>query len=97
MILTQDGDKYYYKYRTSKGTFPANYDDLGAEFAPTSKNMVLDILSRSRLDANDNSGMKLKIVNKTDKLLNVNIIGEDSTNPRVTIEGDLNNISVNNK
>lgn len=97
MILTQDGDKYYYKYRTSKGTFPANYDGLGEEFVPTSKNMVLDILSRSRLDANDNSGMKLKIVNKTDKLLNVNITGEDSNNPRVTVEGDFNNISVNNK
>ena len=97
MILTQDGDKYYYKYKTSKGTFPVNYDSLGAEFIPTSKNIVLDILSRSRLDTNDNSAMKLKIVNKTDKLLNVNISGEDSSNPRVKIEGDLNNISVNNK
>ena len=97
MTLTQDGSKYYYKYKTSKGTFPANYDGVGAEFVPTSKNMVLDILSRSRLEANDNSGMKLKIVNKTDKLLKVNITGEDSNNPRVTIEGDLNNISVNNK
>ena len=29
MILSQDGDKYYYKYKTSKGTFPANYDGLG--------------------------------------------------------------------
>jgi len=97
MILTQDGNKYYYKYKTSKGTFPVNYDSLGAEFIPASKNIVLDILSRSRLDTNDNSAMKLKIVNKTDKLLNVNISGEDSSNPRVKIEGDLNNISVNNK
>ena len=97
MILSQDGDKYYYKYKTSKGTFPANYDGLGAEFVPTSKNIVLDILSRSRIDANDNSAMKLKIVNKTDKLLDVNINGDDSNNPRVTVEGDLSNISVNNK
>ncbi|MCE5221060.1 MAG: pilus assembly protein PilO [Clostridium sp.] len=97
MILTQDGDKYYYKYKTSKGTFPANYDGLGAEFIPVAKNIVLDILSRSRLDANDNSAMKLKIVNKTDKLLNVNISGEDSNNPRVIVEGDLSNVSVNNK
>jgi len=97
MTLTQDGDKYYYKYKTSKGTFPANYDGLGSEFVPSSKNIVLDIVSRSRLDANDNSAMQLKIVNKTDKLLNVNISGEDSTNPRVKVEGDLSNISVNNK
>ncbi|EKQ51191.1 MULTISPECIES: hypothetical protein [unclassified Clostridium] len=97
MILTQDGDKYYYKYKTSKGSFPANYDGLGAEFVPTSKNIVLDVLSRSRIDANDNSSMKLKIVNKTDRHLDVNISGDDSNNPRVTVEGDLNNISVNNK
>lgn len=97
MVLTQDGDKYYYKYKTSKGTFPDNYDSLGAEFVPASKNIVLDILSRSRLDANDNSGIRLKIVNKTDKLLNVNISGDDFNNPRVTVEGNLSNISVNNK
>ena len=45
MILTQDGDKYYYKYKTSKGTFPVNYDGLGAEFVPKSGNIVLNILS----------------------------------------------------
>jgi len=97
MILSQDGDKYYYKYKTSKGTFPADYNGLGTEFVPISKNIVLDIVSRSRIDANDNSAMKLKIVNKTDKLLDVNISGDDSNNPRVTVEGDLSNISVNNK
>ncbi|MDR3598289.1 pilus assembly protein PilO [Clostridium sp.] len=96
LTLTQDGDKYYYKYKTSKGTFPANYDGLGEEFVPGSKNIVLDIGSRSRIDANDNSAMKLKIVNKTDKQLDVNISGDDSNNPRVTVEGDLNNVSVNN-
>ena len=47
MILTQDGDKYYYKYKTSKGTFPANYNGLGAEFVPTSKNIVLNVLSEA--------------------------------------------------
>jgi type IV pilus assembly protein PilO len=96
MTLIQDGEKYYYKYKTSKGTFPANYDGLGAEFVPESQNIVLNILSRSRLDANDDSGMKFKIINKTDKLLKVNISGEDSNNPRVTVEGDLSNVSVNN-
>lgn len=97
MILTQDGDKYYYKYKTLKGTFPTNYDGLGAEFIPAAQNIVLNILSRSRLDANDNSAIRLKIVNKTDKLLNVNISGDDYNNPRVKVEGDLSNISVNNK
>lgn len=97
MILTQDGNKYYYKYKTSKGSFPANYDVVGAEFIPTSKNIVIDILSGARINSDDKSSIKLKIVNKTDKLTEVNISGEDSGNPRVTVDGDGNNISVNQK
>lgn len=97
MILTQDGDKYYYKYKTSKGTFPTNYDSLGAEFAPLSKNIVLDILSENRVTDKDNSAIKLKIVNKTDKLLEINIKGDDVNNSRVTIDGDQSNIIVNKK
>lgn len=97
MILTQDGDKYYYKYKTSKGSFPANYNGLGAEFVPKSENIVLNVLSESRVNANDNSGVRLKIVNKTDKLVNVDISGEDKTNPRVVVDGDGSNINVNQK
>lgn len=97
MILTQDGDKYYYKYKTSKGTYPANYDGLGAEFVPASKNIVLNILSGNRMSANDNSEIKLKIVNKTDKLAQIDISGDDSNNPRVVVDGDASNISVNKK
>jgi type IV pilus assembly protein PilO len=94
--LTKDGDKYYYKYKTSKGTFPANYDGLGEEFVPASKDIALAIVSRSRVDANDNSSIKLKVINKTDKQFDVNISSDDTNNPRVTVEGDLNNVSVNN-
>ncbi|WP_270564407.1 pilus assembly protein PilO [Clostridium beijerinckii] len=97
MILTREGDKYYYKYKTSKGTFPANYDGIGEEFVPASQNIDLKIQSENRVTSNDKSELKLKIVNKTDKLLNVDISGDDSADPRVTIEGDGSNISVNQK
>ncbi|OCA96739.1 pilus assembly protein PilO [Clostridium beijerinckii] len=97
MILTQDGDKYYYKYKTSKGTFPANYDGIGEEFVPASQNIDLKIQSENRATSNDKSELKLKIINNTDKLLNVDISGDDSANPRVKIEGDGSNISVNQK
>ncbi|OVE70660.1 pilus assembly protein PilO [Clostridium diolis] len=97
MILTQDGDKYYYKYKTSKGTFPANYDGIGEEFVPASQSIDLKIQSEIRVTSNDKSELKLKIVNKTDKLVNVDISGDDSADPRVTIEGDGSNISVNQK
>jgi len=97
MTLTQDGDKYYYKYKTSKGSFPANYDGLGAEFVTSSKNIVINVLSEARVTSNDKSNIKLKLVNKTDKLAEVNISGDDAANPRVKIDGDGSNISVNQK
>lgn len=97
ITLSQDGDKYYYKYKTSKGKFPINYDGPGAEFIPISKNIVLDILSESRINDSDSSELKLKIINSTDKLAEVNIKGDDSVSPRVVIDGDGNKISVNKK
>lgn len=97
IVFTQDGDKYYYKYKTSKGTYPANYEGLGAEFTPTSKNIVLNVSSENRITSNDKSELKLKITNKTDKLVNVDINGDDTADPRVTVDGDGSNISVNQK
>lgn len=95
MIFTQDGDKYYYKYKTSKGTFPANYDGPGEEFIPISKDISLTIISDIRVNANDNSALKLNIINKTDKTVDVNISGDDTSNPRVTIDKNSDNVKVN--
>lgn len=97
IVFTQDGNKYYYKYKTSKGTCPANYEGFGTEFTPTSKNIVLNVLSENRITSNDKSELKLKITNKTDKLVNVDINGDDTADPRVTVEGNGSNISVNQK
>jgi len=97
ITLTKDGGKYYYKYKTSKGTFPVNYNSLGAEFVPVSKNIIINMLSEVRATADDKSNIKLKIVNKTDKLVEVDISGDDTANPRVVVDGDGNNISVNKK
>ena len=95
MVLTKKDDKYYYKYKTTNDKIPTNYDNLGNEFVPNSENIVLDILSESRSTSNDKSGLKLKIVNNTDKLVKVNISGDDVKDPRVSIDGDSKNISVN--
>jgi len=96
IILTQDKDKYYYRYKTSKGMYPAN-NGAGAEFVPAAKNIVLNVLSEKRTSTNDKSELKLKIINKTDKLVNVDITGDDKADSRVTVEGDGKNISVNQK
>ena len=97
MILTQIDGKYYYKYKTNIDKIPANYNDLGNEFVPNTENIVLSILSESRVTSNDKSGLKLKIINNTDKLVKVDISGDDISEPRISIDGDSKNISVNQK
>ena len=96
MELTQDGDKYYYKYKTDKESLPSNYNDSPFEFVPNSKgSIVIDILSESRVNNNDRSALRLNLINTTDRLVSVNISGDDESNPRVTVSGDGSNISVN--
>lgn len=96
MELTQEGDKYYYKYKTGKGSLPSNYNDSPIEFVPISQgNIVIDILSEVRVNNNDRSAIKLNLINKTDRLVSVNISGDDESKPRVTISGDGSNISIN--
>ncbi|AOR24625.1 pilus assembly protein PilO [Clostridium taeniosporum] len=95
--ITKVNDKYYYKYKTSNDSYPSSYDDMGQEFNPSSDNINIKILSENRVNLDDKSGIKINIINKTDKLVNVEIDNDDSKNQRVIINGDSKNISVNNK
>lgn len=97
IILTQDKDKYYYRYKTSKGIYPANNTQVGEEFVPITKNIIFNVLSENRMGSIDNSELKLKLINKTDKLVVVDITGDDKNDSRVTVEGDGKTISVNQK
>lgn len=97
IILTQKDGKYYYKYKTLTGKMPEAYNGLGNEFEPSGENIAINVLSESRVNSDDKSGVKIKIVNNTDKLVNVNISGEDASDPRVAIEGESKNVSINKK
>ena len=97
MELTKEDNKYYYKYKTSKESYPLEYDRNKVEFNPVSKNINISVFSESRVNQNDKSGMKLKVINNTDKLVNVNISDDDKNNKRVIVEGDSSNLSVNQK
>ena len=96
--LNQYGDKYYYKYKTSRGTYPKDYSGEGAQFAPESSSSIsLDVFSEKRVNSDDKSGVNIKVINNTDKLFNINISGDDTVNPRVAVDGDSSKISVNKK
>ncbi|MGG7153527.1 pilus assembly protein PilO, partial [Clostridium neonatale] len=95
--LTKENNKYYYKYKTNKESYPVEYGVNKVEFNPLSKNINISVLSENRVNQEDKSGMKLKVINNTDKLVNVNISDDDSNNKRVVVEGDSSKVSVNQK
>lgn len=97
MVLTKENGKYYYKYKTKDGSIPKDFNLVGSEFVPNGDNIQINIQSESRINSDDKSGLKLKIVNSTDKLVKVDVSGDDKTNPRVSIDGDSQNITVNKK
>lgn len=97
IVLSKDGNKYYYKYKTANDIYPTNYAGLGQEFIPVSDNITLDIISETRTSNDDKAALRLSIVNNTDKLVDVKISGDDSTDPRVTVEGDGSKIKVSKK
>ncbi|OSA88477.1 UNVERIFIED_ORG: pilus assembly protein PilO [Clostridium botulinum] len=97
IIIIKSDDKYYYKYKTLNGGFPVSYGGVGQEFTPSSDNINIKILSESRVNSDDKSALRISVVNKTDRLVNVEIDNDDSENARVTVNGDGKNISVTNK
>lgn len=88
LILTKVGNEYYYKYKTSVGSYPANYNVTGEVFIPVKDEIIFEIVSQSRVDDNDIAGINLKVINNTDKNVNIVVSGDDSARPRVTVESE---------
>ncbi|EQB87470.1 type IV pilus assembly protein PilO [Clostridium punense] len=94
IVLEKEKDKYYFRYKTSRDSYPLNFNDEKIEFNPGLSDVYFNILSSLRLTADDKSGANIKLTNKTDKKIVVIIEGEDATSPRIKIEGEGGNIEV---
>ncbi|MBU3153366.1 hypothetical protein [Clostridium estertheticum] len=93
VYFTQIGTKYFYKYKTSKGTYPKDFSKP-IEFVPTGKNIILDIFSQKRGLYSDLSGVNINITNDTDKKVDVDILDDDKNKPRVKILKQIGDISI---
>lgn len=91
------GGKIYYKYRTSSSYYPKDNSSQGKEFTSKSKDIVFEILSEKRSGTSDNSGIKLKIINNTDKNVEIIVKDDDTSNPRVTVTSEGHTVNVTKK
>lgn len=88
--VMQEGEIYYYKYQTSMQTYPSNYQEEWIEFTPENDYISMQIISEPRSGTDDESGVRLNIVNESDVIFYVNILNEDIINPRVQYEESSN-------
>lgn len=89
--------KIYYKYKTSSSYYPKDNSSQGKEFTSKSKDIVFEILSEKRSGTSDNSGIKLKVINNTDKNVEIIVKYDDTSNPRVTVTSEGYTVNVTKK
>ncbi|WP_160675229.1 GspMb/PilO family protein [Clostridium sp. C8-1-8] len=95
MVVTKDKDgNYYYKYKTSKNSYPLQYDTNGIEFKPNSSDINFKIYASPRQGSTDKSGVNLKVINNTDKVVSIAINGDDGSNPRIKVTGEGKAVNV---
>ena len=96
ITFKQDGEKYYYRYETSEGAYPSN-EELGIEFTPVNETIEMQIMSESRVEATDQVGVKLKVINETDLVVNIDIKDDDTVAPRISVNSEGFTVNVKNK
>ncbi|SHJ71298.1 type IV pilus assembly protein PilO [Clostridium cavendishii DSM 21758] len=96
ITVTKKNDKYYYKYKNEKSTYPTNYKELGTEFTPVGDRVVLKVISTERMDVNDSVSAVISVVNETDKSFEVVIENDDRKLPRVKVEGKKGAVTYTN-
>lgn len=88
MYISGDNGKYYYKYKVEGKSYPTKFEGNGEEFKPNGNDINFEIFSEKRLNKDDKSGANIKIVNSSDKEVNLIINKDDEKSPRVNVTTD---------
>lgn len=81
--ITEEDGKLYYAYKVGNKKYPATGASKGKEFTPKGSDIQIKLTSEVRVGSDDTSGIKLNVINNTTKKVNVKIVGDDKSNPRV--------------
>lgn len=97
IVFDEIDGKTYYKYKTTSSYYPKDSSSQGKEFTSKSKDIVFEILSEKRSGTSDNSGIKLKVINNTEKNVEIIVKDDDTSNPRVTVTSEGHTVNVTKK
>ncbi|ALG49877.1 hypothetical protein [Clostridium perfringens] len=88
MYISGDNGKYYYKYKVEGKSYPTKFEGNREEFKPNGNDINFEIFSEKRVNKDDKSGANIKIVNSSDKEVNLIINKDDEKSPRVNVTTD---------
>ncbi|MGU8571016.1 hypothetical protein ACV3R5_10860 [Clostridium perfringens] len=88
MYISGDNGKYYYKYKVEGKSYPTKFEGNGEEFKTNGNDINFEIFSEKRVNKDDKSGANIKIVNSSDKEVNLIINKDDEKSPRVNVTTD---------
>ncbi|HEX2926798.1 MAG TPA: hypothetical protein VHP38_11180 [Ruminiclostridium sp.] len=92
IFIEQKGSKYFCKFKTDQERYPDAQYGQTMEFVPVGEDLKLIMISSERTDDGDKAGLRLNIINNTDKQLNYFIYGEDPKAPRIQIGKTVGNV-----
>ncbi|MDF2520914.1 MAG: hypothetical protein K0R84_1542 [Clostridia bacterium] len=92
--VLQDGDKYYYGYRTKDYSYPAGYSKDLIEFVPIGEELQVLVISTERNKEKDLNGVSLTVLNKTKQPLKLFVRDDDEGMPRLKINKLAGDVSI---
>jgi len=91
--IFQEGTEYYYRYKTEMDSYPDDYANARAKFVPNGKTVNLFIYSNKRLGIDDNSGINLSLINRTDLSLKLYVIDDDPVRSRIKVVSKVGTVN----
>lgn len=99
---TNDLQEAAISFRGSDGNYIANYQIGDVKYSDSGEgisfdkdgNIVFEVISSKRVGDKDQVGVRLSVINKSDRIVNVTVRNDDKEAPRVTITGKTGDVSV---
>ncbi len=95
--IFEENNKYFYRYKTEKDSYPQDYENDRSSFKPDGNEVNLIISSYPRNGIDDKNGADLTLINNTDLKLNVSIEREDPKEERVRVQHKEGVVIINYK
>lgn len=92
--ILQDGERFYYGYKTQSYSYPSGYGKDFIEFTPIGDELKVVVISTARNKDNDLNGAKLSVINKTQWPLKLYIKNDDASLPRLKLDKLGDNVTV---